>query len=64
MSVLPRRNDAPGVNPPTGVDEALSAHGSDFLWAITAIYVVAFVGPLVFISVGRCLSAIINNCVY
>lgn len=38
-----RASDALNVNPVAGVDEALSVHGSDWLWAITAIYIVSFV---------------------
>ena len=43
MNVLPRANDVLNINPPVGVDEALSLHGSDWLWAVTAIYAVSFV---------------------
>ncbi len=43
MAVLPRENDALNVNPNTGIDEYLSVNGSDWLWAVTAIYVVSFV---------------------
>ena len=45
MDLLSRANDALNVNPPIGVAEALSEHGSDWLWAVTAIYIVAFVCP-------------------
>ncbi|XXH00629.1 hypothetical protein Hte_006977 [Hypoxylon texense] len=48
MSILPRGNDVLSINPPVGVDSALSEHGSDWLWAVTAIYLVAFLGLLVF----------------
>jgi hypothetical protein len=44
MSLIGRANTALNLNPVTGVDEALSVHGSDWLWAITAIYVLSFVG--------------------
>ncbi|KAH8690304.1 hypothetical protein BGW36DRAFT_420662 [Talaromyces proteolyticus] len=47
MILLERGNDALNVNPVTGVDEALSVHGSDWLWAVTAIYVLSFIGLLV-----------------
>ncbi|KAJ5539540.1 family A G protein-coupled receptor-like protein [Penicillium frequentans] len=47
MGILARANDALSVNPPTGVAEALSEHGSDWLWAVTAIYAVAFFAALV-----------------
>lgn len=43
MAVLPRANDALDINPPLGVDLTLSEHGSDFLWAVTAVYIVSFV---------------------
>ncbi|KAJ5591587.1 uncharacterized protein N7459_001956 [Penicillium hispanicum] len=46
MSLLERANDVLHANPVTGVDEALSVHGSDWLWAITAIYVMSFIGLL------------------
>ncbi|TVY83877.1 Protein FDD123 [Lachnellula suecica] len=42
MTFLPRANDALKVNPPTSVDIALSDHGSDWLWAVTAIYIISF----------------------
>ncbi|CEL06492.1 hypothetical protein ASPCAL09669 [Aspergillus calidoustus] len=42
MSLLHRANDALSVNPISGVDEALSVHGSDWLWAVTAIYLASF----------------------
>jgi bacteriorhodopsin len=28
-----------------GVDETLSVNGSNWLWAVTAVYLVAFVSP-------------------
>jgi Bacteriorhodopsin len=43
MDLLTRGNDALKVNPVTGVDEALAVHGSDWLWAATAIYIMALV---------------------
>ncbi|CAK7209270.1 hypothetical protein SCUCBS95973_000382 [Sporothrix curviconia] len=36
-----RTNDALDINPPSG-DEHLSVNGSDWLWAVTAIYIVSF----------------------
>ncbi|KAI1825087.1 heat shock protein 30 [Xylaria intraflava] len=42
-AILPRENAALQINPPAGND-ALSVHGSDWLWAVTAIYVVSFLG--------------------
>ncbi|KAJ8096459.1 hypothetical protein POJ06DRAFT_272069 [Lipomyces tetrasporus] len=46
MAVLPLENDALNINPPVGVDEALSQHGSDWLWAVTAIYAISFISFL------------------
>lgn len=39
--LLSRENGALDVNPPAG-SESLSENGSDWLWAVTAIYVVSF----------------------
>ncbi|KAG0650091.1 trametes versicolor [Hyphodiscus hymeniophilus] len=47
MALIPRGSDTLNINPPLGVDMALSDHGSDFLWAVTAVYVIAFFGILV-----------------
>ncbi len=44
MGVIARSNDALNINPPAG-DQFLLEHGSDWLWAVTAIYVVSFVRP-------------------
>jgi bacteriorhodopsin len=41
MVVIPR-NDALNVNPPAG-DEQLSVDGSNWLWAVTAVYALSFV---------------------
>jgi bacteriorhodopsin len=43
--IYSRENDALNVNPPAG-DQNLSEHGSDWLWAVTAIYVVSFVSQV------------------
>lgn len=43
MAFLPRGNDALHINPRVGVDMALSDHGSSWLWAVTAVYIVSFV---------------------
>ncbi|KAJ2976595.1 hypothetical protein NUW58_g8045 [Xylaria curta] len=40
-ALLGRANDALDINPPAGSD-ALSVNGSNWLWAVTAIYVVSF----------------------
>jgi len=42
MAVLIRSNDALNANPPAG-DQFLSVNGSDWLWAVTAVYVVTFI---------------------
>ncbi|KAJ8128027.1 hypothetical protein O1611_g5607 [Lasiodiplodia mahajangana] len=47
MPLYLRGNDALNINPPTGASDALSVAGSDWLWAVTAIYLVAFFGVLV-----------------
>jgi hypothetical protein len=41
MSLLTRSNDALGVNPPVG-NRHLTTHGSDWLWAVCAIYTFSF----------------------
>ena len=41
MYILERSNDALNINPPTAI-EHISVHGSDWLWAVTAVYVVSF----------------------
>lgn len=41
--ILPRANKALQINPPSG-DQALSVGGSDWLWAVTAVFIVEFVG--------------------
>lgn len=41
--ILPRANKALQINPPSG-DQALSVGGSDWLWAVTAVFVLEFVG--------------------
>lgn len=41
-AVIFARNDALDVNPQSG-DARLSDAGSDWLWAVTAIYIVSFV---------------------
>lgn len=41
MSLLTRSNDALNVNPPVG-NRHLTVHGSDWLWAVCAIYTFSF----------------------
>jgi bacteriorhodopsin len=41
--LLQRSNDALNINPVPTSDQYLLEHGSDWLWAVTAIYAVAFV---------------------
>lgn len=43
MFILARGNDALNVNPPVGVDSALSVNGSDWLWVVMAMHLFAFV---------------------
>ncbi len=40
--LLPRENDALEVNPPVG-DQYLTVNGSNWLWTVTAIYIISFV---------------------
>jgi len=39
MGLIMRANDALNVNPPVGDNHALTVHGSDWLWAVTAVYI-------------------------
>ena len=43
MGLLKRGNDALNINPLPDADSVLSLHGSDWLWAVTAVHVAAFV---------------------
>lgn len=54
--LLERSNQALNVNPPTGDTHALSVHGSDWLWAVTAVYILtllAFVALTFFARDGE-----------
>ncbi|KAI0535219.1 family A G protein-coupled receptor-like protein [Xylaria digitata] len=53
MALLMRGNDALNINLPTGVYEAVTVGGSDWLWAVTGIYLVAFFGILVLCFTSR-----------
>lgn len=48
MFLVPRDNDALEVNPPAG-DQYLSTNGSNWLWAVTAVFTVSF---LAFFALG------------
>jgi bacteriorhodopsin len=52
MDVLAPRSDVLSVNPPVGVDEFLSVNGSDWLWAVTALHIAAFVRIRFLVSLG------------
>lgn len=41
-ALFARTNQALQINPPAG-QQSLSTHGSDWLWAVTAIFVFEFV---------------------
>lgn len=43
MALLERGNDALNINPLPDAGNVLSLHGSNWLWAVTAIYIAAFV---------------------
>ncbi|KAF3769796.1 family A G protein-coupled receptor-like protein [Cryphonectria parasitica EP155] len=53
MALSSRGGDALSISPPTGVDDALSRAGSDWLWAVTAIYIMSFLGLVVFCFTTR-----------
>jgi bacteriorhodopsin len=40
--IFARANEALDINPPAG-DQYLSTNGSDWLWAVTAVYTLSFV---------------------
>jgi len=40
-ALFERSNDALKINPPTGDTHALTTHGSDWLWAVTAVYILS-----------------------
>ncbi|KAL9485433.1 hypothetical protein ACSS6W_004222 [Trichoderma asperelloides] len=48
MTLFLRVNDALNVNPPIGPDETLSLAGSDWLWAVMAVHLLAFLILLIF----------------
>ncbi|KAM0517000.1 hypothetical protein ACHAPE_005112 [Trichoderma viride] len=48
MTLFLRGNNALNVNPPYGPDETLSLAGSDWLWAVMAVHLLAFLVLLVF----------------
>jgi len=52
MGLLVRSNDALNINPPAG-DEQLSQNGSDWLWAVTAVYAISFIGFFALSYVAR-----------
>jgi bacteriorhodopsin len=43
MGLLIRTNDALNINPPSGTEE-LTVNGSNWLWAVTAIFTLSFLG--------------------
>ncbi|KAI8628350.1 family A G protein-coupled receptor-like protein [Xylariaceae sp. FL1651] len=47
MALYLRGGPSLTINPPIGVSEALSLAGSDWLWAVTGIYLVSFLSLLV-----------------
>ncbi|OAA67844.1 heat shock protein 30 [Niveomyces insectorum RCEF 264] len=47
-----RSNDALNINPPSG-DEHLVVHGSDWLWAVTAIFIVSFLAVVAWTFFAR-----------
>jgi len=56
MSILQRSNDALKINPPKGDDIHLTTGASDWLWAVTALYLfllLIFVGLAYFARSGE-----------
>lgn len=49
MYLVSRTNQALDINPPAG-DEHLTTAGSDWLWAVTAVFVLEFVSSAFFLS--------------
>jgi bacteriorhodopsin len=52
LNLAPRVNDALEINPPEG-DNFLNINGSNWLWTVTAIYVVTFLGVAVHSKFAR-----------
>ncbi|KAK7755730.1 hypothetical protein SLS62_002343 [Diatrype stigma] len=48
MSIVLRANEALSLNPASGVAETLSLNGSNWLWAVTGIYLLSFIVLLTF----------------
>lgn len=52
MFILPRTNKALEINPPAG-DNFLTVNGSNWLWTVTAIFIVSFLGVYAHSYVAR-----------
>jgi bacteriorhodopsin len=52
MGLLIRDNDALNVNPPAG-DQYLTTHGSDWLWAVTAVFIISLLAWIALTYVAR-----------
>jgi len=50
--IFERANDALNVNPPAG-DQQLTVHGSDWLWAVTAIFLLSWLTMFALVWVAR-----------
>lgn len=50
--IFERGNDALNVNPPAG-DQQLSVNGSDWLWAVTAVFIVSWLAMFALVWVAR-----------
>jgi hypothetical protein len=57
--ILPRANEALQINPPAG-QQRLSVGGSDWLWAVTAVFILEFVGLYCF-DLSRRLEADVHH---
>jgi len=50
--IFERANDALNVNPPAG-DQRLAVHGSDWLWAVTAVFILSWLAIAALVWVAR-----------
>jgi len=50
--ILARKNDALNVNPPAG-DQQLSVGGSDWLWAVAAVFIVSWLAMFALVWIAR-----------
>jgi bacteriorhodopsin len=59
MGIFSRANDALNVNPTIGADIAITTHGSDWYWTVTAVMALS-----TFILLGTSFTVPRHNCVF